>query len=81
MKYKSNAQTIVIDFDEDAFKDDNAKSVFYVATSRAKHCLTLIASLDNTAISKIITDLYSTPSADPKSTLKKLLSINFQDIH
>ena len=72
---------IVIDFDEDAFKDDNAKSVFYVATSRAKHCLTLIASLDNTAISKIITDLYSTPGADPKSTLKKLLSINFQDIH
>ena len=72
---------IVIDFDEDAFKDDNAKNVFYVAASRAKHCLTFIASLDDTAISKIITDLDFIPGSNPKSTLKKLLSINFQDIH
>lgn len=72
---------IVIDFDEDAFKDDNAKNVFYVAASRAKHCLTFIASLDDAAISKIITDLDFVPGSNPKSTLKKLLSINFQDIH
>ena len=72
---------IVIDFDEDAFKDDNAKNVFYVAASRAKHCLTFIASLDDAAISKIITDLDFVPGSNPKSTLKKLLSIDFQDIH
>ena len=72
---------IIIDFDEDAFKDDNAKNVFYVASSRAKHCLTFIASLDDAAISKIITDLDAVPGSNPKSTLKNLLSIDFQSVH
>lgn len=71
---------IVIDFDEDTFKDENAKNVFYVASSRAKHCLTFIASLNDAAISKIITDLDFVPGSNPKSTLKKLLNIDFQDI-
>lgn len=72
---------IIIDFDQDTFKNDNAKSVFYVASSRAKHCLTFIAALDDTAISKIIADLDSYPGTNPKSTLKNLLSIDFQTIH
>ena len=71
---------IIVDFDETAFKDDNAKSVFYVACSRAKHCLTLIASLDDAAMSKMVEDLQGYPTSKSRETLKNLLSVDVQFI-
>ena len=81
-KYKGLESDVVImiDFDEDSFKDDNAKNVFYVASSRTKHCLTIIASLDAAAMAKIITDLGGIPEGDLRRIIKKLLKIDFQDI-
>ena len=71
---------IIVDFDETAFKDDNAKSVFYVACSRAKHYLTLIASLDDAAMSKMVEDLQGYPTSKSRETLKNLLSVDVQFI-
>ena len=71
---------IIIDIDADMFKDDNAKSVFYVASSRAKHCLTYIAALDNDDLRKMITDLDGEPIGDLRQTIKNLLKIDFQQI-
>lgn len=69
---------IIVDFDEMAFKDDNAKSVFYVACSRAKHCLTLIASLDDATMAKMVESLQGLPTSKPRETLKNLLSVDVQ---
>ncbi|MBQ6487557.1 ATP-binding domain-containing protein [Candidatus Saccharibacteria bacterium] len=81
-KYKGleSDVVIVVDFDEQAFKDDNAKSVFYVACSRAKHCLTFIASLDDAEMTKMVEDLGGNPTNEPRRNLKKALSVDFQFI-
>ena len=81
-KYKGleSDVVIVIDFDELAFKDDNAKSVFYVACSRAKHCLTFITSLDDGKIARMVEDLKGESTSEPRRGLKKLLSVDFQNI-
>ncbi len=81
-KYKGleSDVVIIIDFDGDTFKDDNAKSVFYVASSRAKHCLTFVASLSDDDMRKAIGDLGGDPTGEPRKTLKKLLNIDFQFI-
>lgn len=81
-KYKGleSDVVIIIDFDANTFKDDNAKSVFYVASSRAKHCLTYIAALDTDAMQSIIANLGCTPGTDLRRTIKKALNIDFQDI-
>ena len=66
---------IIVDFDELAFKDDNAKCVFYVASSRAKHCLTYIATLTDYSKNKILEDLGA-----EGSTLEKVLSVKIAKI-
>ena len=72
---------IVIDIDGDTFKDDKSKSVFYVASSRAKHCLTYISILDDDDKAKLVADLGAHPSNNPSGDLSQLLNIQISEIH
>lgn len=72
---------IVIDIDGDTFKDDKSKSVFYVASSRAKHCLTYISILDDDDKAKLVADLGARPSNNPSGDLLRLLNIQISEIH
>lgn len=71
---------IVIDIDNGSFKDEKAKCVFYVASSRAKHCLTYIANLQDWEISNIVADLGGIPGGNPRRALAELLSIQIAQI-
>ena len=71
---------IIIDIDADTFKDDNSKCVFYVASSRAKHCLTYIAMLNDEDLSKMVADLGEDPGNNSKKMLSDLLNIKIQEI-
>lgn len=71
---------IIIDIDGNTFKDANSKCTFYVASSRAKHCLTYIAALRDEDMQKIIVDLGGAPGNDPNKTLIDLLKIKIQQI-
>ena len=81
-KYKGLESDIVImiDIDRDVFSDDKAKCVFYVASSRAKHCLTYISVLDEGDMAKMIEDLGSRPSDNPSKDLADLLNIQVSEI-
>lgn len=71
---------IIIDIDKDSFADGKAKCVFYVATSRAKHCLTYMSALTDEEISKLVTDLGGTPGNNPTRALSDMLNIQFEQI-
>jgi len=71
---------IVIDIDEKSFEDEKARCVFYVASSRAKHCLTYIASLNDGDMEKIVTDLGAEPGNNPRKALSDLLNIQIEQI-
>ena len=71
---------IVIDIDEKSFEDEKARCVFYVASSRAKHCLTYIASLSDGDMKKIVTDLGTEPGNNPRKALSDLLNIQIEQI-
>ena len=81
-KYKGleSDAVIVIDFDENTFKDDNAKNVFYVASSRAKHFLSFVTALDDDAMRKIVSDLGESDGGDLRKTIRKRLSVDFLDL-
>ena len=66
-KYKGLESDIVImiDIDRGMFSDDKAKCVFYVASSRAKHCLTYISVLDEDDVVKLVEDLGPRPTNEP----------------
>ena len=66
---------IIIDVDEECFKDNNAKSVFYVAASRATSELTIIANLDRAKMSGLVTALGISSSGSPKRLLEEALSV------
>lgn len=76
-KYKGleSDVVIIIDIDRDCFKDDNAKSVFYVAASRAINCLSMVATLDDYDMNKILEDINVTGYATPKEGLEEALSV------
>lgn len=67
---------IMIDVDQDCFKDMNAKSVFYVAASRAISNLTIIANLDNAGLARILKDLGVDKAGALKRLLEEALSVN-----
>lgn len=71
---------IVIDIDNGSFKDEKAKCVFYVASSRAKHCLTYIANLQDWEISNMVADLGGIPGENPRRALADLLNIQIAQI-
>ena len=66
---------ILIDIDEECFKDDNAKAVFYVGTSRARSGLTLIANLNNDGMARLVRDLGIEHSGAPRRLLEEALNI------
>jgi len=71
---------IITDIDGDTFKDNNAKCAFYVASSRAKFCLTYIAALSEEDMRKIIVDLGGEAGNNPEKTLSDMLNIKIQQI-
>lgn len=71
---------IITDVDRDVFSDDKAKCVFYVASSRAKHCLTYISVLDEDDVAKLVEDLGSRPTNEPSKDSADLLNIQVSEI-
>ena len=71
---------IVIDIDEKSFADNKAKCVFYVASSRAKHCLTYIADLTDDDMQQIVSDLGAEPGNNPQKALSETLNIQIEQI-
>ena len=71
---------IVIDIDKKSFENNKAKCVFYVASSRAKHCLTYIADLTDDDMRQIVTDLGAEPGNNPQKALSETLNIQIEQI-
>lgn len=71
---------ILIDVDETTFKDNNAKCTFYVASSRAKHCLTIIASLSESDMQTMAADLGANADSNARKALASTLNIDIKDI-
>ncbi len=80
-KYKGleSAVVIVIDIDDTTFSSPTSCNLLYVATSRAKHFLDLIACADEEIISRMSEALTGNMSKSPKAAIASTLKVKITD--
>ena len=66
---------IMVDVDENTFASDEARRVFYVGTSRAKHCLEIVAISDDKHISVLSETLTGQKNKNAKMQIGSYLKV------